>query len=82
MGYQVNYQTSGKVRRISGKRKRIQICFVVLCFCGALGAIFWAGRDEVMTTIAALDLMAMELGQGSSMKEAFTAFCLQVLQGA
>lgn len=82
MGYQIQYHFSGKARRISAKNRRLQISLLILCVCVSLSILLWAGKKELTTSIAALELMAMKLGQGSSMKEAFTAFCLQVLQGA
>lgn len=82
MGYRINYQTSGKVSRISVKRNGCQTSLKILCFCGILGVLLWTCWDEFKAAIWALDLMAAELGQGSSIREAITVFCLQVLHGA
>lgn len=82
MNYQIKYELTGEARRVTTVKVWIKYAgFVFLAVVLCL-AIVWSFGGDWAVTVGALETMAEDLGQGSDLKEAFSAFCLEVLQGA
>lgn len=81
MGYQIKYQTSGKIQ-VKNKRERNTL-FLILSIAVAviISLLIWENRAQWQSAVIALDKMVVELEQGSPLQDAFTVFCLQVLHG-
>lgn len=82
MNYQIKYELTGEANRETAakvwlKYAALALLAVVLCL-----AIVWSFGGDWAVTVGALETMAEDLGQGSDFKAAFSAFCLEILQGA
>ena len=82
MAYQIEYGANG-ARTIYTKSRipirKIGITMAIL----VLGAIIlWSSGCDWSVTAAALETMAEEVGQGSGIADAFSTFCIEILQGA
>ncbi len=82
MGYQIKYDLSGTSKRITPiKRYMCIIGYVTVAICICL-IITWSFGGDRAVTVGALENMAVALRHGSSMKDAFETFCLDILRGA
>lgn len=82
MDYQIKYELTGEAKRVTvGKVWMKYVAFGLLAV-GLCAAILWSAGADWAVTVGALEGMAEELGQGSGIREAFSSFCLEVLQGA
>lgn len=82
MNYQIKYELTGEAKRVTaikpwGKYTCLALLVVALCL-----AIVWSFGGDWAITVGALESMVEDLVQGSDLKEAFSAFCLEVLRGA
>ena len=82
MGYKIVYDLAGNAKEISGWRKPLRYLFSALLVFGAVLLLFWIWGGDLRLTAMALDDMAENLGNGSSIQEAFSEFCLDILIGA
>ena len=82
MGYRISYDTSGDVKKVRYWEKYMSRICKVFLIGAALFVLLWAESADFTATLHAFEVMAMELGQGSGFKEAFSEFCLDVLEGA
>ena len=82
MGYKIVYDLAGNAKEISGWRKPLRYLFSALLVFGVVLLFFWIWGGDFTVTVTALDAMAESLGQGSSLQEAFSEFCLDILIGA
>ena len=82
LGYRIQYDNYGAARYRSRKVRRVNPW---ICLCGIILAVlalrYISGMDFKVTATA-LEDMAVNLQQGSGVQEAFSRFCLDVLQGA
>ena len=81
MAYQIVYDLTGKMEKISqckGILKRFKSIIIVI---GVIIALFWTAGGDWKITLTAIDTMAENLGQGCGLQEAFSDFCLDILQG-
>lgn len=82
MGYKIVYDLAGNAKEISGWRKPLRYLFSALLVFGVVLLFFWIWGGDFTVTVTALDAMAESLGQGSSLQEAFSGFCIDILIGA
>ncbi len=82
MNYQIKYEQTGEAKRVTAVKEWIKYAGFALLAVGLCWAIAWSFGGDWAVTVGALEAMAEDLGQGSDLKEAFSAFCLEVLQGA
>lgn len=81
MGYQIKYQTSGKMQRKNKKDRNTLFLILSIAIAAIISLLIWENRAEWQSAVIALDKMVVELEQGSPLQEALTVFCLQVLHG-
>ena len=82
MNYQINYGLSGDANRVTTQKiwqKYTALAFLTLGLCLA---VVWSFGGDWAVTVGALEDMAQELVQGQDLKEAFSSFCIDILQGA
>lgn len=82
MSYQIKYGQTGQAKRISTAKifaKYITFALLGVAFCWAA---LWSTGMDWGVTVDALEQMAIELGDGENLKEAFSGFCLEILKGA
>lgn len=82
MGYLIQYGLSGEKRRISASRKWIQNGLKVLAVIGVAFIAVWSLRADWGVIVTALESMAGQLQEGGGVQEAFSSFCLEILEGA
>ena len=80
MGYEINYDIWGKMSKISAKKKVFQICLWVVAAV-TLGVFLFYGNG-LRSAVSSLEVMAQEIQDGSGIKEAFSEFCIDILEGA
>ena len=80
MGYRINYDIWGKMSQISRKKKLLKMCFWV--FAAAVVGFFVFYGSAFHSAVSALEVMAQEIQEGSGIKEAFSEFCIDILEGA
>ncbi len=91
MGYSIHYDTCGVVKgnakKASRRKKRLlprllAVCIVVLTIFTDLRQLVWdmffPGAGE--STQTAFIQMVADLREGDSVKEAFSAFCVEILE--
>ncbi len=82
LSYQIQYNNHGTTRYISCKKYSFAPWFRFFCAVLAIVALgFLSGGDWRVTTTA-LENMAANLKLDIGVQEAFSQFCLDVLQGA
>ncbi len=82
MAYQIAYDLSGQMKRIPQWKKYLKSFGGVMLVIGVIAVMLWAAGGEWAVTVTALDAMAENLWHGSGLQEAFSEFCLDILQGA
>lgn len=82
MGYEINYDIWGKMSLSSDRKKVFKICFWIFTVVTLGAFLFYAAGNELSAAVSALDVMALELQEGSGIKEAFSEFCIDILEGA
>lgn len=82
MAYQITYDLSGYMKRISQWKRRLAYFSGMLLVIAVIIALLWTAGGDWSVTVSALEGMAEDLGQGSGLREAFSEFCLDVLRGA
>lgn len=82
MAYKIEYGIKGTAKYVSSARRhsgRISKCLLIL---GLIAVLIWSVGGDWAVTVGAFEEMAGQLQQGSDITEAFSAFCLEILQGA
>ena len=82
MAYEIAYDLSGQMRRIPQWKRQLRRFVGAITVIGVIVALIWVAGADWPVTVAALDAMAENLVQGSGLQEAFSGFCLDILQGA
>lgn len=82
MHYQIKYGCTGDSRRISCIKKWTSRVGVGLCILALCVVFLWSLNGDWAVTVAAMEDMAGAIAQGSGIKDAFGAFCLDILKGA
>lgn len=82
MYYQISYDQTGSAQRIRATKiwiRYITIGVIAAAFCWA---VLWSTGMDWGVTLDALEQMAINLKDGENLKEAFSGFCLDILEGA
>ena len=82
MYYQISYDQTGGAQRIRATKiwiRYITIGVIAVAFCWA---VLWSTGMDWGVTLDALEQMAINLKDGENLKEAFSGFCLDILEGA
>ena len=82
MNYQINYGLSGDANRVTTQKIWLKYTALALLTLGLCLAVVWSFGGDWAVTVGALEDMAQELVQGQDLKEAFSSFCIDFLQGA
>ncbi len=82
MGYEIRYDLSGKMRKISAGQRRMKYIGGIFLTLAVLTTVIWSLGADWAVTVDAFEEMARDLGQGSGIQQAFSGFCLDILQGA
>ena len=82
MGYRIKYQWMREAQQITTAGKWFKVGMVLLFMVCAAGFLFWLSGGVWSTTVSALEGMAEDIRGGENLKDAFSTFCLEVLQGA
>lgn len=81
MGYKIRYDTEGNAKRIV-KQLWIKKFLVVFCvIIGMISATMWVLSGDWMLTRNAMNHLSVNISQGENIKDAFSSFCLEILQG-
>ncbi len=81
MGYQITYGFTGEAKRVDLWKIRIKyLAFGVICVLLLISAA-WMFELNWQVTVRAMDEMAETISQGEDFADAFSAFCINVLQG-
>lgn len=82
MSYQILYGFAGDAKRVGLWKKWMKyveiFAIVVLC----LISVFWISGADWAVTVDAMEEMAETLSQGEDFADAFSGFCIDILQGA
>ncbi len=82
MSYRIRYDSCGITRYISGKKHKFTLWLFPSCIILSVIVLRYISGMDFHVTAMALENMAAHLKQGSGVQEAFSQFCLDVLQGA
>lgn len=82
MAYRIEYEHAGTAKRNCGRGIIFKYALWSLGTVAIVTAILWSLGGDWTVTVGALESMAKSLGKGSAWKEAFSDFCLEILQGA
>lgn len=82
MHYQIKYDQTGQATRSSTIKLTLKHIGITLLIVAIFWGIFWSMGMDWRVTVDALEQMAAEVSTGSSITEAFSGFCLEILQGA
>lgn len=82
MAYEILYGVSGKARYVSKHKKILQYSGYALLMAAMIGSLFWSAGGDWAATVSAFEQMANAFSRGDSVTDAFSAFCLEILQGA
>ena len=80
--YQLQYDFNGTARRISSYQHFFQLLGWVVAAVFLLALLIWSSGGNGEVTRQALENMAASIEQGEGLKEAFSSFCMEILQGA
>lgn len=82
MAYQIQYDISGNMKRRSTRWHWLKYAACALLALATFAGLFRMANDDWAITVSALERMAEDIGHGSGLQEAFSDFCLDILQGA
>ena len=82
MGYEIHYGPAGEMRRIAKYKVHLKKTLALIAFVAVLLLLYHAFDEEIHLAVNALEGMAGKVQEGSGIKEAFSEFCLEVLEGA
>ena len=82
MGYRILYECTGEANRIALWKIRMKhLGISAICVVLAILAIWTSGID-FSATAGAMEEMADAFRDGADFQEAFSVFCIQILEGA
>ncbi|MBE6958942.1 MAG: hypothetical protein E7447_07325 [Ruminococcaceae bacterium] len=82
MAYQITYDIAGSAKYVTSSRRRYRRIGFILLILGLSAILLWSGGGDWAVTVGAMEEMVEQLSEGTGMKEAFSAFCLEILNGA
>ena len=82
MGYQITYGFTGDAKRVDLWKIRLKRLGMVAGGVLFLLSVLWISGVDWSVTVGAMDDMAETLSQGADFADAFSEFCIDILQGA
>ena len=82
MGYEIRYGSPGEMRRIAKYKIHLKKVLSLFVLATALLLLYHAFDKEICVAVNALEGLAGKVQEGSGIKEAFSEFCLDILEGA
>ena len=82
MGYQILYGSTGDAKRIGLWRKCLKHVRIFIIAVLILISAYWIFGGDWTVTVNAMEEMAATISQGEDVADAFSSFCLDILQGA
>ena len=82
MEYEIRYDLRGRSCRVPNKSRWMKYAGYILALTITGGLVLWALGVDVRVLVNAADGMAESLEQGKGIKDAFSGFCLDILQGS
>lgn len=82
MGYQITYGLTGEAKRIDLWKIRLKYLGIITIAVLLMTSIVWISGADWAVTVSALEEMAETLSQGENFADAFSGFCIDILQGA
>lgn len=82
MGYQITYGFAGDAKRVDLWKIRLKRLGMVATGVLFLLCVLWISGADWSVTVSAMDDMVETLSQGADFVDAFSEFCIDILQGA
>lgn len=82
MGYQIAYEITGEAKRVDLWKIRLKYFGIITISVLLIISFLWISGADWAVTVSAMEAMAETLSQGEDFAEAFSTFCIDVLQGA
>lgn len=82
MGYQITYGFNGEAKRVDLWKVRLKYLEMITIAVLLMVSIVWISGADWAVTVSAMEEMAETLSQGEDFVDAFSAFCIDILQGA
>ena len=82
MGYEIKYEWMGKARRLTPLNKWVKVFRTIILAVCVFACMLWIIGGDWELTLRALEAMAEDLRQGIDVKNAFSEFCIEVLESA
>lgn len=82
MGYQILYGSAGDAKRVGLWKKWMKYIGYFTIAALILIAAFWICGWDWNVTVSAMEKMAATISQGEDFTDAFSSFCLEILQAA
>ena len=82
MGYQILYGSTGDAKRMGLWRKRLKYAGIFAIAVLILITAFWISGGNWAVTVSAMEEMAATISRGEDFADAFSSFCLDILQAA
>lgn len=82
MGYQIAYGFTGDAKRVDLWKIRLKYLGIAAVGVLFIISVLWISDVNWPVTVSAMEEMAETLSQGENFVDAFSAFCIHVLQGA
>lgn len=82
VAYQISYDATGGVKKVRYSGKYMSGVMTIFLIVFILFSVLWFNGLDVVTTVEALEEMACNIGNGNGIKEAFSEFCIDILEGA
>lgn len=82
MGYQIAYEITGEAKRVDLWKIRLKYLGIITISVLLIISFLWISGADWAVTVSAMEAMAETLSQGEDFSDAFSTFCMDVLQGA
>ena len=82
MGYQIAYGFTGDAKRVDLWRIRLKYLGIAAVGVLFIISVLWISDVNWPVMVSAMEEMAETLSQGEDFVDAFSTFCIHVLQGA
>ena len=81
MSYQIKYTALGTAKYIPKIRRHSHRIIFIFAAVTLFALLVWSSGMDWSVTMAALEEMAASVSRGEGLQDAFSAFCIEILQG-
>lgn len=81
MEYQIRYDRNGESKRIKPSGKWLKYCRRLLVILCVICSLLWALDVDMSQVFSAADSLVVSLQEGNGIEDAFSEFCLDILEG-